>query len=269
MQELCLAEEQTQLILQHHRLCTGCKNSNEDQSQSKSSWDCLPPMSIVLYARFVVPDGFTMDCPTLAKAWEPYQTEVEEQWMECVDYLRQTASKQGFAGEDYSNNRGPCPATFSPFFVDQFFGEEEGRVQFTSSAFVVDDDAATIQRLYEIADSFSRGGEGIEGFYDTQYRYFVQIYGNGVIYQDLYLVAGAALVTTLAMILHTRSPFLTFMGIIEISLSFPLAYSFYRFVGQVQFFPFLNLIGAFVVFALGADHVFVAVDKVRCVSLQS
>ena len=44
-------------------------------------------------------------------------------------------------------------------------------------------------------------------------------------------------------------------------LSFPLAYFFYTSIGKLEFFPFLNFIGVFVVFALGADHVFVAVDK--------
>jgi len=40
-----------------------------------------------------------------------------------------------------------------------------------------------------------------------------------------------------------------------------LAYFFYYFVVGLQFFPFLNFIGVFVVAALGADDVFVAVDK--------
>ena len=39
------------------------------------------------------------------------------------------------------------------------------------------------------------------------------------------------------------------------------AYFVYYFIGGVVFFPFLNFIGIFVVFALGADDVFVAVDK--------
>jgi len=35
----------------------------------------------------------------------------------------------------------------------------------------------------------------------------------------------------------------------------------YYFMGGLVFFPFLNFIGIFVVFALGDDDVFVAVDK--------
>jgi hypothetical protein len=42
-----------------------------------------------------------------------------------------------------------------------------------------------------------------------------------------------------------------------------MAYFVYAILGQLNYFPFLNFIGIFVVFALGADHVFVAVDKWR------
>jgi predicted RND superfamily exporter protein len=51
------------------------------------------------------------------------------------------------------------------------------------------------------------------------------------------------------------------IGLCQILLSFPLAYFVYYFFGGIVFFPFLNFIGIFVVFALGADDVFVAVDK--------
>jgi len=53
------------------------------------------------------------------------------------------------------------------------------------------------------------------------------------------------------------------MGLFQIILSFPLAYFVYYFMGGIVFFPFLNFIGIFVVFALGADDVFVAVDKFK------
>ena len=51
------------------------------------------------------------------------------------------------------------------------------------------------------------------------------------------------------------------MGLLQIVLAFPLSYFFYVFVARLTFFPFLNFIGIFVIFALGADDVFVAVDK--------
>ena len=60
--------------------------------------------------------------------------------------------------------------------------------------------------------------------------------------------------TVVAMVVHTKSPFLTLMGLFQIVLSFPLAYFVYYFVCGLVFFPFLNFIGIFVVFALGAGE---------------
>jgi hypothetical protein len=71
----------------------------------------------------------------------------------------------------------------------------------------------------------------------------------------------SAAITVVAILVHTRSPWLTIVGLVQIGLSFPLAYFVYTFIARLEFFPFLNFIGVFVVFALGADDVFVAVDK--------
>jgi protein dispatched 1 len=65
----------------------------------------------------------------------------------------------------------------------------------------------------------------------------------------------------MAILIHTRSPWLTLIGLAQIILSFPLAFFFYNVVLRLTFFPFLNFIGVFVTFALGADDVFVACDK--------
>lgn len=63
------------------------------------------------------------------------------------------------------------------------------------------------------------------------------------------------------MLVHTRSIWITIIGLIQIILSFPLSFFVYTFIARLEFFPFLNFIGVFVVFALGADDVFVAMDK--------
>lgn len=69
------------------------------------------------------------------------------------------------------------------------------------------------------------------------------------------------MITAIAVLVHTRSPWITMVGLVQIILSFPLAFFVYTFIARMQFFPFLNFIGVFVVFALGADDIFVAVDK--------
>jgi len=78
---------------------------------------------------------------------------------------------------------------------------------------------------------------------------------------DMLLACGSLFITSIAMAVHTKSLWLTINGLIQIIFSIPLAYFFYYFVVGLKFFPFLNFIGVFVVAALGADDVFVAVDK--------
>ena len=63
------------------------------------------------------------------------------------------------------------------------------------------------------------------------------------------------------MLAHTRSIWISIVGLVQIILSFPLAYFVYTFIARLDFFPFLNFIGVFVLFALGSDDVFVAMDK--------
>jgi hypothetical protein len=70
-------------------------------------------------------------------------------------------------------------------------------------------------------------------------------------------------ITFLAMMVHTRSPWLTLLGLLQIIFGIPLAYFVYTFIAGLDFFPFLNFIGLFVAAALGADDLFVAVDKFK------
>jgi hypothetical protein len=78
---------------------------------------------------------------------------------------------------------------------------------------------------------------------------------------DMILAMGSGAITTLAIIAHTRSPWISLIGLVQIIMSFPLAYFVYTFIGQLEFFPFLNFMGVFVVFALGAHDIFVSTDK--------
>merc|ERR1712176_1475569 len=118
-------------------------------------------------------------------------------------------------------------------------------------------------QIYENEDQLDRGGDGtdngglIEGVYDTKTNHFRTLYTDECLLRDIILGVGSSVVTGIAILVHTRSLFLTFVGILEIMFSFPLAYFVYNFVGGIEFFPFLNFMGIFVVFALGADHIFV------------
>ena len=65
----------------------------------------------------------------------------------------------------------------------------------------------------------------------------------------------------IAIMIHTQSSLTTGIGLLQIILSFPMAFFAYKLVFNLQFFPFLNFMGIFVVFALGAGDIYVAFDK--------
>lgn len=116
LQEICEAEQVVQTMLHREGLCYGCNNGQ-----------CLPPLSIVLYARVKVGNGFELNCQELAEAWAPHQAEEEEEWRACVKH-QETAT-------DFRKERGPCSTFFSPSMVDNLFAQT-GRVAYTSSIFV-------------------------------------------------------------------------------------------------------------------------------------
>jgi hypothetical protein len=242
LRELCLAEEATQLVLSDHGLCFGCQDS------------CLPPFSIVLLARLSVPHGFGMTCDELHEAWKPYQTGVETKIKACIHDIRASAINKVTAGSLPDS----CPFGFSPHMVDLNF-EETGTLFRTSSIFVTDNEY--LGQLYDLLDEYDRGGILLRGAYDTQKQNFNFRYQTEALRDDMALALGSSLIVAVAVLIHTRSPLVTLVGLLQILLSFPLAYFIYVWVAGYSYFPVLNFIGVFVVFAIGADDVFVAVDK--------
>ena len=238
--DICVAEQNTQEILESKGLCFGCDEG------------CLPPYSLVLYARLLVPNGLSMTCAELSEAWEPYQESVEEMWTTCVEDIKQTYSA------DNPELPVSCKYGFSPALVDDKF-DETSFLSYTSSIFPTT--YQDVEDMFDFVDKFDRGSTVVKGAYDSQYEDFVGIHLDGMLNRDMSLAMGSAVVVAIAMMIHTRSPFITMIGLLQIIFSFPLAYFFYKIVAGLEFFPFLNFIGVFVVFALGADDVFVAVDK--------
>ncbi|GMH80958.1 hypothetical protein TL16_g08767 [Triparma laevis f. inornata] len=59
---------------------------------------------------------------------------------------------------------------------------------------------------------------------------------------------------------HTGSMFITILAYIEIMSALGVAYFLYMVVLNLPFFPFLNLVGIFIVIGIGADDVFVFID---------
>ena len=247
--DLCRAEEITQSTLQEHNLCFGCRDDT-----------CLPPYSIVLFVRLTVSNGLQLDCDELGAAWGEYTVDnglqLEQELMKCTHDIATSFNATS------NDNRLPdsCPPYFFPTLIDEWYSDT-GLVEYTSSIFATKTTEDDINDMFDLVGSFGTGTGLIQGAYDTQYEDFVDIEVDNALVSDMALALGSALVTFLAILVHTRSPFLSVIGLLQIILSFPLAFSVYTFVGQLEAFPFLNFIGVFIVFALGADDIFVAVDK--------
>ena len=238
--DICVAEENTQKILEDKGLCFGCEQG------------CLPPYSIVLYARLLTPGGLSMTCSELLDAWGAYEESVQEMWTTCVSDIKNTYSA------DNPELPESCQYGFSPALIDEKF-DETSFLAYTSSIFATTYEDVEI--LFDDVDKFDRGSSLIKGAYDSQYEDFINIHLDNMLTRDMSLAMGSAVVVAIAIMIHTRSPFITMMGLLQIIFSFPLAYFVYKLVAGLVFFPFLNFIGVCGIFALGADDVFVAVDK--------
>jgi hypothetical protein len=245
IRDICLAEEITQQTLVEEGLCFGCPDNR-----------CLPPYSLVLFTRLSVENGLELNCDQLGEAWESYFTaQVEQELLQCIQDIRTFYRPD----RDSRNFPDSCPFGFSPVLIDEFY-DSRLYVEYSSSIFATGYD--DIDDLFANSESYSRGvSDLVEGAYDTQYEDFVQLQIDDTLANDMILALGSAVITLLAILVHTRSPFLSAVGLLQIIFSFPLAFFVYTFIGGLEFFPFLNFIGIFVVFALGADDIFVAVDK--------
>jgi hypothetical protein len=152
MYDVCVAEQNTQRILEANGLCFGCEDG------------CLPPFSPVLYARLLVDGGFSMDCQQLSDEWANYQSDTESQWATCVSDLKIVYDPNN----DYDIPES-CPVGFSPAFVEANFDETKW-MTYTSSIFPTGDE--DIDAMYEIVDQFDQGSARVIGVYDTQYEGF-------------------------------------------------------------------------------------------------
>ena len=242
IKDICVAEQNTNAVLAANGLCKGCSDGS-----------CLPPYSIVLLARLMVGDNnFALSCADLATEWESMSRYALASLKTCVSDIKGAGNQESLPGS--------CPDRFSTALVDELFGENTDIVRYTSSIFATKDQP---KDLYAQAKNYDGADDSsvVSGAYDTQNEDFIGEFADAAVGQDMILAMGSAFITSVAILLHTRSPWLTLIGLTQIILSFPLAYFVYTFIGQLDFFPFLNFIGVFVVFALGADDIFVAVDK--------
>ena len=226
LQEMCEQEAVTQQVLEENGWCFGCNEDNR----------CLLPYSPVLLARLTVPNGLTLSCADLAETWaNNHLAQMEQDAIPCVAAIK----------TDYNPDRdgaelppGACPAFFFPSMLDEDYGLGEvpsTMVKVASAIFATGPEH--VDDMYDAVDSFGYGSVYMNTYYDTQQEDFVIIATDAQVLIDMALAVGSALITYLAMIIHTRSPFLASIGLLQIVLSFPLAFFFYTFVARLTFFP--------------------------------
>ena len=184
LKELCVAESNTQAILEANGLCFGCTEG------------CLPPYSIVLYARLVVPNGFSLECEELSEAWAQYRDATAVDWAACVEDLKTAYNPKG-AYEIPET----CPFGFSPTMLQENF-DKTSKISYTSSIFATGED--DIDAMYDLVESFDRGSSKIQGAYDTPGEDFGLLFSDAAVGSDMALACGSAFITTVAMMIHTR-----------------------------------------------------------------
>ena len=113
----------------------------------------------------------------------------------------------------------------------------------------------------------ARMSEGLAPNGDVEVLYWsdgaARIEMNELSQQDFLWAVLSMLCVATYMAVHTRSAFISVVGMLEIILSIPLAFFVYRLVFQIRFFSFMHILAVFVLLGIGADDVFVFVDAFK------
>lgn len=256
LREICDAEMNTLSLLEAKNLCIPCADAK-----------CLDPHSLVRMLKLFLhiqsgQDASTattsdISCEEMIQQYTPaVQSLFTSSLATCVEDIK--AAINIITGKLESNVTSCLPG-FDTNLVSKDFGTNETSLRYTSSIFHTD---GFSKEIFPLKGDFDTGDEVlVSGSYNTLNSYFTDTEVDGALAVDMFIGSGSLLVTALAMVIHTKSIWLAFMGILQIIYSVPLAYFVYHFIAGLRFFPVLNFMGVFVVAALGADDVFVAVDK--------
>ncbi len=129
-----------------------------------------------------------------------------------------------------------CPSIFLPHLIDAGFGiGGNTKLRYTSSVFYTDN----FEVYFNSRDDFDVSEGGIlSRVYDTTYGSIKQKYVDILVQSDMPLAVASLTVTFIAMGVHTKSAWLTMIGMLQIIYAIPLAYFVYVFIANLKFFPF-------------------------------
>lgn len=199
---------------------------------------CAPPQSIVTLARVLTGTSADASCASLANAYEAQGIEGR-----LLPWL------QACANAKRAKSHPPECSWFDARLIDSAFDENSG-VLYSSSTFpLVPENLEELAReMLDRHGRFDRAGGSIDGTYDMTDHAMEDAFLDDALSMDMILSCAAAIIVVVAIFVHTQSPWLTMCGFFQVALSFPTAFTIYRFAVGLSFFPFLNFIGVFVIF---------------------
>lgn len=262
--EMCIAEEHTLNMLAENDLCHKCLVEKESWSWSTGSTTieeerCIQPYSLVGLARVYMRAqyGFkslgiehmlpSMSCERLKSRWSArVQKEFKEVLLECTSYMLEELQMTPATNLEYSSCKD-FPIMTASLVDDQFL--DTGRVTYTSSIFATKNDPTSVKLMYnaekeQILQTTLKSEEysslssfednffdvGINTLYATSKQGFYEMYLEGRLPVDVAILGASLIVTVVCVLIHTRSLFLTIMGVLQILLTLPLGYFVYYFV---------------------------------------
>lgn len=241
LREICEAEEITLASLYSAGSCVTCEGGSR----------CQRPLSLVSQLRLLLPEGGDeMSCDALV-----------DQYVSSGNAASASTSLADCA-KAFLSATDPWNVDNCPWYLLDLLDVDTGLgrgTQYSSSVFSLH----TTSGLEAEFGKWGRGGEVVEGVYDTRDEYLSDQKFQHYLNTDMMLSLAAMLVVIVAVLLHSRSAWITTVGFAQVFLSFPTAYFMFYFILGRSFFPFLNFLGMFVIIGIGADDIFVAQDKWR------
>jgi hypothetical protein len=260
--EICKAEEAIIRLMEQNDVCSSCIHGR-----------CLRPLSLVTVVQgFLDGDTIDMNCEDFLNAYRDNYAAFEMTISKCVEDI----IKRKFYSHSQENTTiyddSQCPPYFREFMLDfPLVAGDKFDIAFTTSSFPIPGvSEAKKKLLFELRQQFPLTDPTIvDGRYEMNNEVFIRFYLSKILLHELAFALASILMTILAVILHTKSLWLTLFGLLQIILAVPWAFFVYRFFVGLSFFPILNLTGIFLSAALGADDLFVACDKWKNSRLQN
>jgi hypothetical protein len=201
IEDICIAEQNTQQLLQENGLCGGCSDKT-----------CFPPLSLVLLARFYVMDYESkLSCPELAQRWAMIRSTAEAELVDLVNMVRT-------GNVTIASDSGAAAAFGSiiAFLVDNQFGVNgTTSVQYSTSIFSTawvgknwnnenNNGTTTLTKkelvdgLFDLRDDYDRSSASdsvVAGAYDTANEDFLEIVVDELVVRDMTLAVYVARVS--------------------------------------------------------------------------